>query len=62
MQYIPITDGNMDGLTALHTGYKLEIGEKKPYPFAGYRDAPGRILQAIPERLREKRKAAFPDA
>ncbi len=30
MEYIRITNGNMDGLKALHIGYKQEIGEEPP--------------------------------
>ncbi len=30
MEYIRITNGNMDGLKALHIGYKQEIGEETP--------------------------------
>ena len=30
MEYIRITNGNMDGLKALHLGYKQEIGEGTP--------------------------------
>ena len=30
MEYIRITNGNMDGLKALHIGYKQEIGEGPP--------------------------------
>ena len=30
MEYIRITNGNMDGLKALHFGYKQEIGEEAP--------------------------------
>ena len=30
MEYIRITNGNMDGLKALHMGYKREIGEEPP--------------------------------
>ncbi len=30
MEYIRITHGNMDGLKALHIGYKQEIGEETP--------------------------------
>ena len=30
MEYIRITNDNMDGLKTLHTGYKQEIGEEPP--------------------------------
>ncbi len=30
MEYIRITNGDMDGLKALHIGYKQEIGEETP--------------------------------
>ena len=30
MEYIRISNGNMDGLKALHIGYKQEIGEEPP--------------------------------
>lgn len=30
MEYIRITNGNMDGLKVLHLGYKQEIGEGTP--------------------------------
>ena len=30
MEYICITNGNMDGLKVLHLGYKQEIGEETP--------------------------------
>ena len=30
MEYIRITNDNMDGLKVLHTGYKQEIGEEPP--------------------------------
>ena len=30
MEYIRITNGDLDGLKGLHTGYKQEIGEEAP--------------------------------
>ncbi len=48
MEYIRITNGNMDGLKALHIGYKQEIGEEPPTDenFASLSEAmkKGRIL------------------